>query len=266
MDHITSFTYASDASASISETRLTPLTDKHQTVERFQLQTEPPAKMLSSVDGFGARVTTVFVTHPHRHLQIHAKSVVRLMSFGEPPDGEWRDGAGRPAEWMLPTGRTTLPDAMFQDATELRARATTPRAFVEEASNLLSGMIRYVPGVTHVGSSLEEVFRAGAGVCQDFTHAAIGFLRAAGLPARYVSGYLVPDVDRVEIGGHAWVEVWLGTTWWGFDPVQRAWVGDDHVRVAAGRDYDDVMPVRGVFEGPPEHELLVQVRVGSIAS
>jgi transglutaminase-like putative cysteine protease len=123
-----------------------------------------------------------------------------------------------------------------------------------------------------VHSSIEDALSIGAGVCQDFAHLLLGVVRMRGLPARYVSGYLVPistatAEGRQEevIGGqasHAWAEVLFPDEGWiGFDPTLGKPVGLRHVRVANGRDYGDVAPVRGVYKGSAGQRLAVDVRV-----
>jgi transglutaminase-like putative cysteine protease len=123
-----------------------------------------------------------------------------------------------------------------------------------------------------VHSSIHDVMASGAGVCQDFTHVLIALLRMRGLPARYVSGYLAParlgessgSMEEV-IGGmasHAWAEVFLpGAGWYGLDPTVGREVDVRHVRLAYGRDYGDVAPVRGVYKGHAGQRLSVDVRV-----
>ncbi len=127
-------------------------------------------------------------------------------------------------------------------------------------------------GATHVHSSIRDALSLSAGVCQDFAHVALGVLRARGIPARYVSGYMVPS-DAAEpqskleqvIGGqasHAWAEYLIpGEDWFGVDPTLGAPVGMRHVRVAYGRDYGDVAPVRGVYKGQAGQRLSVDVQV-----
>jgi transglutaminase-like putative cysteine protease len=111
----------------------------------------------------------------------------------------------------------------------------------------------YEPGTTKVQSTADEILSAGAGVCQDFAHLTIGVLRLAGIPSRYVSGYLAPaSDDNVESVGaqasHAWLEAQLpGAGWTGFDPTNGCQVDQRHIRVAVGRDYSDVPPMRGVY-------------------
>jgi transglutaminase-like putative cysteine protease len=144
--------------------------------------------------------------------------------------------------------------------------------FVQAASDLIHRRFEYVKGATHVNSSIEDSLAVSAGVCQDFAHLLLGVVRKRGLPARYVSGYLVPesaaspDAKLQEvIGGHAshaWAEVYLpGSGWLGLDPTLGKPLGLQHVRVAYGRDYGDVAPVRGVYKGHAGQRLSVDVRV-----
>jgi transglutaminase-like putative cysteine protease len=120
-------------------------------------------------------------------------------------------------------------------------------------------------GVTGVRTSAQEAWQDGRGVCQDFAHIALGALRALGVPARYVSGYLHPDpaapVGRTVTGqSHAWVEWWAGD-WYGFDPTNGKVAGLDHVVVATGRDYGDVSPFRGVISGGAGSRMDVRVEL-----
>lgn len=278
--HRTRYSYGAEADVSISETRLVPKDGPGQRVERFRIQTDPPTRLLRHTDGFGTEVVTVFATTPHRRLEVRTSSTVVLTGRQEPPPGEWRALAhtDEAPHWLLATTRTRVPLELASQSTALRAQAQHPRAFVEAVGSWLSERLRYLRGATHVGSDLDHVFGEGAGVCQDFAHAAVGLLRLGGVPARYVSGYLVPNQARStpDHGGHAWVEVLLDrrhlgngaahlkddeTRWWGFDPVHRSWLSDGHIRIGAGRDYDDVAPMRGVYEGSAGQELLVEVEV-----
>jgi len=112
----------------------------------------------------------------------------------------------------------------------------------------------YEPGVTVVHSTADEILRVGGGVCQDFAHLTLGVLRLAGVPSRYVSGYLAPPPGSPGIeqlgaqASHAWVEAELpGLGWVGFDPTHGCRADERHIRVAVGRDYADVPPLRGVY-------------------
>ncbi|MEJ7606792.1 MAG: transglutaminase family protein, partial [Bryobacteraceae bacterium] len=148
----------------------------------------------------------------------------------------------------------------------------TVGSFAAAASRLVHDRFRYEKGATHVHSSISDALATKAGVCQDFAHILLAIVRRRGLPGRYVSGYLVPEqattpgmrFDEV-IGGqasHAWIEVMLpGTGWAGLDPTLGQPVGMQHVRLAYGRDYGDVAPVRGVYKGHAGQRLSVDVRV-----
>jgi transglutaminase-like putative cysteine protease len=116
-----------------------------------------------------------------------------------------------------------------------------------------------------VHTTAAEAWEQKRGVCQDITHLAIGALRSVGIPARYVSGYLHPQPDAAigqTVAGesHAWVE-WFCGDWRGFDPTNLIDIGDRHVTVGRGRDYNDVAPLRGVYAGPYGSKLFVTVEI-----
>src|SRR4029077_965607 len=156
-------------------------------------------------------------------------------------------------------------------AAEARCEGTVA-GFAQSASDLIHERFQYVKGATHVNSSIADSLQMNAGVCQDFAHLLLGVLRKRGIPARYVSGYLVPqnaaapDAKLQEvIGGsasHAWAEVYLPDSGWiGLDPTLGLPLGLQHVRIAYGRDYGDVAPVRGVYKGHAGQRLSVDVSV-----
>jgi transglutaminase-like putative cysteine protease len=126
-----------------------------------------------------------------------------------------------------------------------------------------------MPGATGVRTDAQEAWDKGQGVCQDMAHVTVALLRATGLPARYVSGYLHPDTKAkpgsTAVGqSHAWVEYWAGS-WTALDPTSGAPVGERHVVVARGRDYADVPPLKGIYHGPPESAMTVTVEVTRLA-
>ncbi|MDR1513304.1 MAG: transglutaminase family protein, partial [Propionibacteriaceae bacterium] len=133
----------------------------------------------------------------------------------------------------------------------------------------IRGQVEYVKGATGVKSTAAESWAGRRGVCQDITHIALGALRSVGIPARYVSGYLHPDaepeVGQTKLGeSHAWVEFFAGK-WTGFDPTNRLPITDRHILVARGRDYDDIAPIRGVYNGEAVGEMFVTVELTRVA-
>ncbi|WP_193211411.1 transglutaminase family protein [Luteolibacter marinus] len=124
---------------------------------------------------------------------------------------------------------------------------------------------RYEAGSTSVNTHLEEAFRLRRGVCQDFTHVMLGLCRAVGIPARYASGYLYNGPRDHLVGAqasHAWPEVFFpGVGWIGFDPTNDTLADERYIKIAVGRDYDDVAPVRGTYHGRGHCKMSVTVEV-----
>jgi transglutaminase-like putative cysteine protease len=150
-------------------------------------------------------------------------------------------------------------------AHEVRSRHETPYGAAREIAETVGKAVEYVQGVTGVQTTAADAWSKKHGVCQDITHITLGALRAVGIPARYVSGYLHPRPDApigetVTGESHAWVE-WFSGSWHGYDPTNLIEIGDRHVLVGRGRDYRDVAPLRGVYAGPFTSSLFVRVEI-----
>jgi transglutaminase-like putative cysteine protease len=279
--HITEFTYDGPVSESYNEVRLRPRQDDTQTCLSFRLATNPAAKASAYQDPYGNWVHRFNVLPEHRHLRVEADSVVLVHEPRPLPDDgialrDLADHSGALDEFYdLLCATVYVPH--LAAVRELAADAEgesggSVAGFARAAAALVHERFRYEKGATHVQSSIEDALQTRAGVCQDFAHLLLAMLRMRGLPARYVSGYLVPDstaepgASTAEvIGGqasHAWTEVYLpGEGWFGLDPTLGEPVDLRHVRVAYGRDYGDVAPVRGVYKGHAGQRLSVDVRV-----
>ncbi|MCU0795300.1 MAG: transglutaminase family protein [Akkermansiaceae bacterium] len=126
----------------------------------------------------------------------------------------------------------------------------------------------YEPGSTKVNTHLEEAFALRRGVCQDFTHVMLGLCRAVDVPARYASGYLYNGpLDKLKgaQASHAWAEVYLPTLGWvGFDPTNNTLADERYIKIAVGRDYEDVAPIRGTYRGTAHCRMQVTVEVTKI--
>jgi len=280
--HITEFSYDTAVSESYNEVRLRPMEDDRQSCISFRLVTSPVSRGLVYRDALGNWVHHFNVLVSHRHLKVEAESVVLAhdapatvscdMSLAEfdALDPEWREDY---IDMFAPSAYVPLLPELAQLGFEAELKGGGSLAgFASAASDLIHERFRYVKGATHVHSSILDALTLGAGVCQDFAHLLLGLLRTRGLPARYVSGYLVPasavgpgsKLEEV-IGGqasHAWVEAYLpGGGWAAFDPTLGKPVGLRHVRIAYGRDYGDVAPVRGVYKGQTGQRLSVDVKV-----
>ena len=280
--HATEFRYDGPVSESYNEVRLRPIHDETQSCLSFRLVTNPASRGTSYRDAFGNWVHQFNILPEHHHLKIEAESVVLAhdapvarsggMKLSE-LDGHLEELQEEYLDFLVPTGYVPHV-AQLDELIELASRGGdgTISGFVQAASDLIHQRFKYEKGTTHVNSSIEDSLSLGAGVCQDFAHVLLGVARKRGLPARYVSGYLVPEAAaspdaklQEVIGGyasHAWAEVYLPDSgWMGLDPTLGKPLGLQHVRVAYGRDYGDVAPVRGVYKGHAGQRLSVDVRV-----
>ena len=206
----------------------------------------------------------------HLDLQITSSSLVETRPSDPQPTGTWSDveeAQDTLCEYLVPTDQTAPDAELSVVAGELRAES--PSATIDAVMGWVNDRLEYVPGVTGVQTSATEAAHAGRGVCQDFAHLSLALLRASGVPARYVSGYLHPGTDA-EIGdqvsgeSHAWIDAWSGS-WWAFDPTNAIDVGVRHVMVARGRDYSDVPPVKGVYAGNADNSMSVEVVISRMA-
>ena len=155
--------------------------------------------------------------------------------------------------------------AYFVDRNGIK-RGDDPLKGLLQLSDTLYSRFHYVPGSTSAASTIEHILKSGRGVCQDYVHVMIAIARSWGIPARYVSGYLlVTGLAGEQAQGnatHAWVECLLPELGWvGFDPTNQSVSDERHVRIAVGRDYQDVSPTRGVYQRGGGTRLKVDVQV-----
>jgi len=272
IEHETGFLYESDVAASYNEARMLPGTTDSQFVLNSALEIEPATQVNSFIDYFGTRVSSFDVLSPHRELRITARSLVEVRPRPIAHTGiTWDrlavevERAVSTVEHLSQTDRTRPHPEVVEIARSIAARHDDPGPAAHDVCMAIGQAVEYVTGVTGVHSTAAEAWEARKGVCQDMAHIAIGALRAVGIPARYVSGYLHPDPNpevgtAVEGESHAWVE-WFAGEWTGFDPTNNTEIGDRHVLVGRGRDYTDVPPLRGVYGGGAKARLQVRVTI-----
>lgn len=289
VEHETRYDYDSPVEQAHHLAHLRPLDDGAQRVELFDCSIEPtPAHQRAERDAFGNYRTSFSITAPHEQLRVVARSRIRLVQRPiEPGPGmPWEAvrqrlgfGAGAPFE---PASEFAFASPYVPLHAELRdyalASFTPERGVAEAATELMQRIHRdfvYEPTATEVSTPTLDAFVQRHGVCQDFAHVMIGCLRSLGLAARYISGYLLthPAPGQTRLIGadasHAWVSVYCPPVDPGFEPVAGPWLeldptNDrlaqiDHVRLAVGRDYGDVTPLRGVIRGGGAHTILVRV-------
>jgi transglutaminase-like putative cysteine protease len=274
IEHRTAYRYRDEVQSSYNEARMTPLTTDRQTTVESRVEVEPRTRSYRYLD-YWATVVDVFDIHvPHTTLTVTATSVVETTEAPpQPPDPGWDLLRSEPVldqygEFLASTPYTSASSELVDLAVEIRD-GWGPGPTVDAVSRFVRGRLKYTPGVTEVSSSALEALRGEAGVCQDYAHLSIALLRAAGVPARYVSGYLhtgndARAGDSVSGESHAWVEAWLGD-WWAFDPTNGVAVGERHAVVGRGRDYADVPPIKGVHSAGRPEALEVEVRITRLA-
>ncbi|MFP5488061.1 MAG: transglutaminase N-terminal domain-containing protein [Acidimicrobiia bacterium] len=277
--HRTTYRYGATMTDGYTVTCLVPRPTARQQVAESSVALRPAASEWDSyLDGFGNLIHQFGLHEPHTEMTVEASSVVDVDPWDDPDDPTpWDDVV---ATLGTMTGDTALEVGPFRAGSafvDLRGlggelRSIAERSFlagrpIVDATRSLCGEIfstfEFDPHFSNVSTPLADVLGARRGVCQDFAHLAVGCLRSIGLAARYVSGYIetVPPPGQERLVGadasHAWCSVWTPLAGWvDFDPTNDHLPVNDHVTVAWGRDYADVIPVRGVMIGPATSQTL----------
>ena len=283
IEHETRYTYTAPVSQSWQLARLTPRTLPWQTLLSHRLHVEPPAdERHDARDVFGNTVTHFGLHGAHRVLRVCMQCTVEV---GERPPvasdagASWeavRDGVRtrrhgdviEAARMSEPSALVPLSEAALQYAA---ASLTGGRDWLQAVLDLMHRLhrdIEFEPDTTTVSTSVDEVLQQRSGVCQDFAHLMLACLRGHGLPARYVSGYLLtdPPPGQPRLMGadasHAWVAAYApGCGWVEFDPTNDQLADARYIILAWGSDFADVAPLRGVILGGGEQGLHVAVSV-----
>ena len=291
--HETRYRYSAPVSLAHHLAHLQPLEDEHQELLQHELVTAPEAQSRhGGFDAFGNPCLWFSSARTHDELLVRSISRVRtqprfagLQAEASPPWERLAAGLRYGARGAYdPAVQFTMPSPFVPRLEALRAYA---RPCFPSGCPVLAGALalmrrlhadfEYRSASTQVDTPLAQAFEQRAGVCQDFAHLMAGALRMLGLPARYVSGYLLtqPPGEAAALLGadasHAWVQVYAPGTpgvpggWLDLDPTNDLVPGGGHVRLAVGRDFGDVTPLRGVIRGGGgRHTLAVAVRTRSL--
>jgi len=270
--HTTEVSYSGPVRTSFNEVRMTPLTLPAQVTLESRVSAGPGVPVWTYCDYWGTYVSVFDLPEPHDKLTITAQATVetgQLLADQVPPPLKWpelraKSQAGRMLEYLLPTPLTTVTPQVAVAVTDA-IRGADPVETATEISARVRSQVGYVAGSTGVRTNAQQAWDQGEGVCQDMAHVTVALLRAAGLPARYVSGYLhanpSAEPGQAAVGeSHAWVEYWAGS-WLPCDPTSGAPVRERHAVVARGRDYMDIPPIKGIYHGSPTSAVDVSVEV-----
>jgi transglutaminase-like putative cysteine protease len=295
--HTTRLDYSGDVVEAVMDTRLGPYSDAHQRWDSFSLRAAPRAAVRRYADGFGNVAHLITLRRPHRYVEIVTQGTIETLlddPFALPALPPRPLTPLEVHDFLSPSALVPRDPSLEELARPYRAGGETAGLqAVQALMDWVYSSFTYRKDVTTVATTVTEVLAGRTGVCQDFAHLLIGLCRAAGIPARYVSGYIVssgsqatqsqsqtqqmgqdgmsqsqsqaqpaqgPPPPRGAGASHAWIEAWTPDYGWrGFDPTNNLLANTLHVKMACGRDYADVPPSRGTFLGHAAESLTVEV-------
>lgn len=282
--HKTDYTYQESVSLCHNIIRLIPRsTNKQFCIKSIVTINPEPEVIIEYDDFFGNKLVYFTIEKEHKKLSVHVFSEIEklLPTVEQPPEINeipWEEVCGLMhtltpelldvKQFIASTPMTTANDTIAAYASISFPRG---RPLFEAAKNLMNRIFadfKFESGFTTISTPISEVMKERKGVCQDFAHLAIACLRAMGLPAKYVSGYIetipAPGVEKL-VGvdaSHAWFSVYIpGSGWVDFDPTNNLMPADQHITIGWGRDYADITPLKGVIMSSGRHELKVSVDV-----
>ena len=207
---LTEYRYDGPVTDNLNALRVRPATTSTQRCDEFHTRIEPEARVSRHLDYFGTEVLEFGIPTSHESLTIDVRARVVTSAPADPPDGSW--DSLQSSSYIDAAGEFALP---WQDQPAIRGldfmheelAQDSPLETLEHLCEMIPNRFEYRPGATYVGSTVEDLLEASAGVCQDFVHLSLVLLRRRGIAARYVSGYLwsAPEdegTDSVEVDTH----------------------------------------------------------------
>lgn len=274
--HLTKYTYSNNVIDAANQIKLYPINDNFQKVEQQHIVINNALPFIDTyLDFYNNLVGTFMIIEPHHYLSI--ESNVDVVTY---PKLLPEDTINPISQWdnleSLKNHTDYIDFLMYrkfigtQEVLDLLSTIDktkkTPYAVLQELCGYVFKNFKYTKGVTTVDTTLDEAWKLKAGVCQDFTNILLQMVKMLGIPARYVSGYVFTtnEITRGEGATHAWIEAYIPFYGWlGFDPTNNIIANENHVRLSVGKNYNDCTPLKGVFKGNVEEELLVKVSVST---
>ncbi|QBN19335.1 transglutaminase family protein [Flavobacterium nackdongense] len=270
--HITKYEYSWPIKESINEIRLFPHNFDNQEVLQHQLLITSNPKVEISTDFYGNSVGNFNILEPHQEMIIESQILVRVNHSLKIPaiDTTTLADLDRVKEKNSALQRLCIPDKIVNQKkidSILKKNNFKEKSIIEigqKCSTYIYKNFTYTKGITNIETTVDEILDHKKGVCQDFAHVLLQLLRSAGIPSRYVSGYVCSNNStlRGEGATHAWVEFYTPTQGWlGIDPTNNVWTMDNHVKLSVGRDFNECSPVKGSFKGIAKQNLSVSVAI-----
>lgn len=271
--HITKYQYNYPIKESINEIRLFPHHFENQEVLQYQILITHNPDVDISEDYYGNRVGNFNVLDAHTEMTIESRMLVRVNHSLKIPEIDTTSVEGLEIEKqksIMLLRLCYLDEIKKQNEIEailkkINIKNKSILEIAQQCNNYVFENFTYTKGITNIETTVDEILTLKKGVCQDFAHILLQLLRTAGIPSRYVSGYICPNESglRGEGATHAWVEIYtLKQGWLGLDPTNNIWTMDNHVRLSVGRNFSDCTPIKGTFKGLARQTLSVFVSIG----
>jgi transglutaminase-like putative cysteine protease len=271
--HVTKYSYEAPVRDSANQIVLFPIHDEYQEVLKQELLITGEPFVEIYKDYYGNEIGSFMQADPHKELVIDSKVEVITKPKSLPVEQDnineqWiylQQISHKPEfiDFLNPEHFNAL-DEVKNIADVAQYKTMLPLAAAKKLNEYVFLNFQYIKGITSVETTIDEVWKLKAGVCQDFAHVLLIMLRIINIPSRYVSGYICPNKNgmRGEGATHAWVEAYIPNYGWlGLDPTNNCIVNDMHVRLAVGRNFSDCSPVKGTYKGTFKHTLEVGVSV-----
>lgn len=272
IQHVTKYSYNRPVKESVNQIRIYPIASDLQEILKHEVNITTEPELFFFIDYWGNRCADFSLMQSHKELTIDSRMIVRTtgQDFITLVDSNWEELAENVQEnfYLL---ELTRPDEVKVNAAlqeiidSFQHKEKTIMQIVEACSGYIFKEFKYIKGITNIETTVDEILEHRSGVCQDFAHVLLQLLRTMGVPSRYVSGYICPNKNgmRGEGATHAWVEAWIPKLGWtGIDPTNNVWATTHHVKLAAGRNFNDCTPMKGTFKGIAKQTLSVYVSVG----
>ncbi|MFQ1701021.1 transglutaminase domain-containing protein [Loktanella agnita] len=257
--HTTEYSYDQPVDYGLQKVRLHPLNSAVQDVSDWQMQVEGGKIEASYQDHYGNHTDLVSITPGAEKLTLTASGIVHTRDTA----GVFGHIYGRAPLWhFLQSTHMTTADAHIQELAKVVGAAETTLAGLHALSAAVLNACPYHVGNTQAETTAAEALKIGTGVCQDHAHIFMAAARHIGMPARYVSGYLMVNGQINQEASHAWAEAHIAELGWvGFDISNGVAPDEKYVRIAVGRDARDAAPVSGMRMGNSDEDLIVYLQV-----
>ncbi|MEZ5406065.1 MAG: transglutaminase family protein [Verrucomicrobiia bacterium] len=280
IEHLTHYHYSGPVMESFAELRLAPLATPHQKLKQRILTIYPETRVTSYLDHYGNQVEFFSLASRHEEMKILSQCEVEIANqpyHSEPLPIQsiqpfYQSLAQDYFDFLAPTPLVPLGKPFERFISKWFPVSQPLGEALFDFTRFINKQFNYQSGATTVETNAAQIAKTKQGVCQDFAHFMLAVLRTAQIPARYVSGYIESansSANQPELVGaeasHAWVEVLMpDQTWRGYDPTNGIFTENRHIVLAVGRDYSDVPPFRGTYQGSQSLNLTVQVNVKRI--